>query len=204
MGNLATLCVLLEVLLGISGFIINKQRCCKRRWSEKEVNMVTLKIHRILGWLLLLFANMCVISGCNHYFRLKLFTDTLMMWPFLSLLVFLIVAAIGETLYRLANRKQKGKIEIPTDSEKLKNFTVSEINTAVEDGKNLMVFDNFVLALEDFREFHPGGSFFLEKNYGRDVSKFYYGGYSMISTLLPYTHSAWSIGAAERMVAGYI
>jgi cytochrome b involved in lipid metabolism len=81
---------------------------------------------------------------------------------------------------------------------------VPELESAVEDGKTLHVFDNLVLELGDYREFHPGGTFFIEKNYGRDISKFYYGGYSMVSTAKPYTHSAWSQGTINKMVVGVL
>jgi cytochrome b involved in lipid metabolism len=38
---------------------------------------------------------------------------------------------------------------------------------------------------------HPGGRFSLDHNIGKDVSKFFYGGYSMEneSGLAPHTHS---------------
>jgi hypothetical protein len=51
---------------------------------------------------------------------------------------------------------------------------------------------------------HPGGRFFLEKNYGRDISKFYFGGYSMVQGARPYTHSAWSLSIIKSMVVGVI
>lgn len=34
-----------------------------------------------------------------------------------------------------------------------------------------------VLDFGDFHMFHPGGKFVLEKNVGRDITKFYYGSY---------------------------
>jgi cytochrome b involved in lipid metabolism len=40
-----------------------------------------------------------------------------------------------------------------------------------------------VLDFGDFAMYHPGGKFVLEKNVGRDITKFYYGSYSMINGL---------------------
>ena len=36
-----------------------------------------------------------------------------------------------------------------------------------------------VLDISDYILFHPGGKFVLEKNIGRDITKFYSGSYSM-------------------------
>lgn len=37
--------------------------------------------------------------------------------------------------------------------------------------------DNKVLDMGDYEAIHPGGKFVFEKTYGRDISKFFYGGY---------------------------
>ena len=66
------------------------------------------------------------------------------------------------------------------------------------------MFDNVILDAKGYWEVHPGGRFFLEKNYGRDISKFYFGGYSMVQGKKPYTHSAWSLSIIKSMVVGVI
>ena len=45
-------------------------------------------------------------------------------------------------------------------------------------GRKLMILDEFVLDVADFAEWHPGGKFVINHNIGRDVSKFFYGGYA--------------------------
>ena len=60
-----------------------------------------------------------------------------------------------------------------------------------------MVFDNLVLDLKKtsipivtYTGLHPGGKFVLDKNYGRDISKFLYGGYTLVNPGMPaVTHS---------------
>jgi cytochrome b involved in lipid metabolism len=44
-----------------------------------------------------------------------------------------------------------------------------------------------VLDVTKFLNEHPGGKFVLEHNIGRDISKYFYGGYSMDGNL---THRA--------------
>ena len=46
-------------------------------------------------------------------------------------------------------------------------------------GEKLVILDDLVLDISHYAENHPGGRFLLHHNIGRDVSKFFYGGYSM-------------------------
>jgi len=50
--------------------------------------------------------------------------------------------------------------------------------------RRLMILDNLVLDLGSnlggYAIHHPGGKFVLERNVGRDITKFFYGGYSMM------------------------
>ena len=47
----------------------------------------------------------------------------------------------------------------------------------------LVIFDEYVLNIEKFIDYHPGGSFVLKHNIGRDIGKFFYGGYSLDGNL---------------------
>ena len=42
-----------------------------------------------------------------------------------------------------------------------------------------MVLKDMVLDVSDYKFSHPGGRFVLEKCTGRDISKYFYGGYSI-------------------------
>ena len=55
-----------------------------------------------------------------------------------------------------------------------------------------------------FEKIHPGGRFTLTKNYGRDISKYYYGGYVLVSgkDQRAYTHSQVAIEIVKSMVVG--
>ena len=46
------------------------------------------------------------------------------------------------------------------------------------EGQQLVILDEYVLNVTDFINKHPGGRFAVKHNIGRDVSKFFYGGYS--------------------------
>lgn len=53
----------------------------------------------------------------------------------------------------------------------------SDFKKRVAGGEQLVVVDDLVLDISKFKLSHPGGKFVLEYNIGRDVSKFFYGGY---------------------------
>jgi cytochrome b involved in lipid metabolism len=41
------------------------------------------------------------------------------------------------------------------------------------------LLDNLVLNVGNFAAVHPGGRFVIDQNIGRDISKFFFGGYSL-------------------------
>jgi cytochrome b involved in lipid metabolism len=57
----------------------------------------------------------------------------------------------------------------------------------IKAGKKLVLLDDLVIDVSSFS--HPGGEVVINRNIGRDVSKFFYGGYSMGKGFYAYTHS---------------
>jgi cytochrome b involved in lipid metabolism len=55
----------------------------------------------------------------------------------------------------------------------------------------LVVIDDLILDVSHFMMNHPGGKFLIQFNIGRDISKFFYGGYVLeaTSSMRPHTHS---------------
>ena len=47
-----------------------------------------------------------------------------------------------------------------------------------------MLLDDLVLDVTDYMFNHPGGKFLIEQNIGRDISKFFYGGYSQDGNMI--------------------
>ena len=54
-----------------------------------------------------------------------------------------------------------------------------EFENLVKKGRKLVILDDMVLDVGQFIRHHPGGYFSLNHNIGRDVSKFFYGGYAL-------------------------
>jgi len=47
--------------------------------------------------------------------------------------------------------------------------------------RELLLIDNLVLDFDKWDGIHPGGKFVMQNNIGRDISKFFYGGYVMVN-----------------------
>lgn len=63
-----------------------------------------------------------------------------------------------------------------------------------------------VLDVAFFMDDHPGGKFSLKHNVGRDVSKFFYGGYSLenVQKVAHHAHSNDARSIVSRLCIGYI
>jgi cytochrome b involved in lipid metabolism len=58
-------------------------------------------------------------------------------------------------------------------------ITADEFNIQAKGGKRLMVLNDMVLDATKFVDYHPGGKFVININAGRDISKFFFGGYCL-------------------------
>lgn len=63
-----------------------------------------------------------------------------------------------------------------------------------------------VLDMGSYIEKHPGGRFSIEANVGRDVSKYFYGGYALenINPVKPHTHSNDARRLVDKLAIGYL
>jgi cytochrome b involved in lipid metabolism len=84
----------------------------------------------------------------------------------------------------------RGNVEY-TQVDKI--MSPQEFEKRVEEGEMLVILDDMVLDVSKFHVLHPGGTFVLTHNNGRDISKFFYGGYSLDGNI-----------GASKPAAGYI
>lgn len=71
----------------------------------------------------------------------------------------------------------------------------------------MVILDNLVLNLNGYERQHPGGKFTLIKNLGRDISKFYYGGYALVQKEGAYgvhAHTEASRSIVKQMIVGWM
>ena len=155
-------------------------------WSKTEKITMIGKVHRIAGYVMLFCGNLVCSIGTTNY--IVLFTgrsDWIYFGP-LSFIVFCTIVLISEVVYRLVSGRSFMKLSTPEAGTKIRNkiikfYTPRRLDKAIANGEHLVVLDNLILALHGYQKLHPGGKFLIEKNYGRDISKFFYGGYVMVS-----------------------
>ena len=87
------------------------------------------------------------------------------------------LALVGSEVAFRTMRKQEDSFEI--DASKYPVISAAEFEKRVENGTKLFILDNFVLDLTSYIHQHPGGAFLLDQTIGRDISKFFYGGYTL-------------------------
>lgn len=170
------------------------------------------KIHRYSGYVMLLLGNFTVSSGIVNYFEFMLLGDSRKILGQVNLVTFFAFVIMFEAIYRLRNKYSRGKIVTPPvqavdgASGKITSFSPEEIDKQVQAGKQLVVFDNLVLNLNGYERIHPGGKFTLTHNYGRDISKFFFGGYNLVQVkgLRPKHHSQSALDIVRTMVVGVI
>jgi hypothetical protein len=84
------------------------------------------------------------------------------------------------------------------------DMTIEEFKKRVYEKKqSLCVVDNQVVKIAEYEHFHPGGTFTLKKNYGRDVSKYFIGAYKLANQVKNermWNHSAGAVAQVNGMV----
>lgn len=81
-------------------------------------------------------------------------------------------------------------------------ISVGEFRARIKSGEKLVILDEYVLDVSWWMDEHPGGRFSIEANIGRDVSKFFHGGYSLetIDQLPHHAHSTDSRYVVDKLI----
>jgi len=174
-GTIVLAGVFLVAVLGITRAITAKRE--PTPWVEKDNWDKVGKLHKISGFLLLILAQIACLSGLINYVQVKTEKEEGMPLILLTLPLYILILVILEFRHRYLN-KSKGNEILGTKDYPI--MTPSEVDGYDRHVHTLVILDNIVLDVHEFQDFHPGGKFLLKKNAGRDISKFFYGGYKMV------------------------
>ena len=178
-----------------------------KEWSEKERVTRIAKIHRYSGYLMLFVGCISVSSGIGNYYGDKMQGDERKILAPINASSFCLLIVLFEAIYRIRNKFSLGHVKTPSkESSSIKTYTAEELDSEVKAGKPLVVFDNLVLDVQGYERNHPGGKFVLTHNYGRDISKFFFGGYNLVQVpgLRPHHHSQAALDIVRTMIVGVI
>lgn len=165
------------------------------------------KFHRYAGYLTLFILNGTAMSGISHYFNDIVDDKSLVPLGPISLMTFALMVIVCEICYRRSNCKSQLVVETPLQENKnFMSYTPEQIDKGVAAGIPLLIFDNLVLNLNGYDKLHPGGKFFLRQNLGRDISKFFNGGYSLVQGpgIKPHHHSAHALTILQSLIVGVL
>jgi hypothetical protein len=129
-------------------------------------------IHQVVGYTLLLLGFLECLTGIYDFF---IAYEPSLAWPLViaNTVLTIVVAGFCEMIYQAKLKKEK-EIKRPDAT-----LTLKEFEKLVSRGHKLVILDDLVLDVKDYTQLHPGGNLVFDENIGRDVSKFFYGGYSM-------------------------
>jgi cytochrome b involved in lipid metabolism len=85
----------------------------------------------------------------------------------------------GSILLLEIRHQRRLRTHIPLSIESHSEMSLEEFNQRCACGAQLILLDNLVLKVDEFASAHPGGKFLIQHNVGRDISKFFFGGYSL-------------------------
>ena len=197
----------------VTGFLCGLIAYCKRTkdWNgEKEAQTKAGKLHKNLGYFVLFIGFAISGMGVNNYQKhVPRGSAPTLQWVYL--LGYPAFALVFEIAFQIWRRRGTRELHVRPD---LFQISPEEVRKEVLfRNKNWLILDNLVLDISSslpgsqYINFHPGGRFVLAKNLGRDISKYFYGGYQLVqrnpkdrNSVQIYNHSHAAIQICNRMV----
>jgi len=81
-------------------------------------------------------------------------------------------------------------------------ITALEFDDMISIGRELVLLEDLVLDIGAYKYEHPGGLFSLQHNSGRDVTKYFHGGYAMEEGVTPHQHSGVARAIVNSLIIG--
>lgn len=166
-GIILVLGILFVSFSGVYAFISKAEI----KWNTNGV-LGARKIHRRLGLVFFILSFLALTTGLGHFLNQEKNKKYKFLFPIHAIGMLLITIG-NEVLFRW-KRKQEDKLVAPD-----RIITEDEFEKMVKDGQKLCILDDIVLNLETYADMHPGGAFLINYTVGRDVSKFFFGSYTL-------------------------
>lgn len=204
MGVITIGVTVLTALLGMITVNIMHFYKGDKAWTDYDKARYFSGLHRYFGYSLLLLANATCMTGVINYVQKQIKRPEYNWYFIFTLPLFLLAVGILEVKHRLKDSKGELDLQLPPGTP---SMTQQELSDWIRSGKNLAVIDNLVLDQSNYAALHPGGKFSVEHTCGRDISKYFYGGFALLAdgTGRPaYTHSLKALSVAQSMVVAVL
>ena len=166
-------------------------------------------MHKVLAYFSVLAAGGAIATGIYHFRTADRVTDVKVEWIVVPAYCCILIGL--EVLYWvmtcLKHEKQLGEVEADLFKSSTTNtITYTEFKARVQKGEKLVILDEYVLDISEFMYAHPGGAFSLSHNVGRDISKFFHGGYSLeqIYKVSEHKHSNEARRICNSLIIGHL
>lgn len=113
LGSLTVIVSLIGSLTGTFTAALMKAYNGDKPWSKKEKVQIVAQIHRYFGYAMLFIGNASVMTGIGHYFGDRLKGDERRVLGIFSFVVFCILVAIFESIFRIRNKYSMGHVKTP-------------------------------------------------------------------------------------------
>mmetsp|Transcript_1317 Transcript_1317/g.1691 ORF Transcript_1317/g.1691 Transcript_1317/m.1691 type:complete len:290 (-) Transcript_1317:1036-1905(-) len=170
-------------------------------WNTKTALRIK-RGHKFIAYLITLSGAAGVAAGIYYYYDYPPWNDGFNIRFFLHQGFFVVMCVLLEVLHQCKLRSERPFLA--ASAKVGEAYTVADFKSRVANGEQLVVLDDMVLDVKGYLDDHPGGKFSLQNNIGRDVSKFFYGGYSQENEagLKPHTHSSIARNVVEKLIVG--
>jgi len=197
----------LILFLGGAG-ILTRCLLTRSRWGTRRALRVK-RAHKIMAYFSVLAAGGAVATGIFHFRTDDKECDVKIEWivvpAYFSILIVLEATYwVGRCL---KHEKQLGEVEEDLFESSVTNtITYTQFKERVQNGEKLVILDEYVLDISEFMYAHPGGTFSLSHNIGRDISKFFHGGYSLeqIYKVREHKHSNDARRICNSLIIGHL
>jgi hypothetical protein len=184
--------VMVMSILQMFGGMTVKQVQRSISWKSKVAGVSKLG-HKILGFCLIVIANAQVVTGLYNY------ESPVKNLIFLHFVIYILMLVAIEVLYRYRFQyKEKGVVK----KKGIPEYTPHEFAEMIRKGSELVLFNNYILDIEGFKDEHPGTAFVLKENIGNEIGKYFYGAYSMEQDVAAYVHSKYAASLLEKLAIG--
>jgi hypothetical protein len=166
---------LLFVLMVVNGGLMTYRTKQANSWENTRKVLLIKAVHRSAGYALILLANVNVFLGTYNFTTNFKAVEGLFWVAPAQFGVVVSIVLFMEINYRFM-KKGEDEFEITPNHP---TITEKEFDARIENGEKLWILDELVLDVSQYVHQHPGGAFLLNHTVGRDISKFFYGGYAL-------------------------
>ncbi|CAI2387249.1 unnamed protein product [Moneuplotes crassus] len=149
--------------------------------------------HKLFGFILIFLSNLEVATGMYCY------RTPIRKLIFIHFTVMVLCIALFEYIYSLHfDYFGKGVLK----KSDLVKYTREEFDSLVQQGRKVVLFNNYIIDVASFIDEHPGTALAITQNIGQDVGKYIFGATGMNCDVPKYCHSSYSIKILEKLAIG--